>query len=145
MSVNWDDFTPVNPPAQGGVNWDDFTPIEPKKRVPVPDATVGSVAQDIAAGALQIGPTAVKGVADIARLATGDRVGKDTSEALERGMGSIRDMVGSDRAAAQRANFQADMADDDVGIGETLARNKGALAMYTGSFAAAGIARCSGL
>lgn len=128
MSVNWDDFTPVNPPAQGGVNWDDFTPIEPKKRVAVPDATVGSVAQDIAAGALQIGPTAVKGVADIARLATGDRVGKDTSEALERGMGAIRDMVGSDRAAAQRANFQADMADDDVGIGETLARNKGALA-----------------
>lgn len=128
MSVNWDDFTPVNPPAQGGVNWDDFTPIEPKKRVPVPDMSVGSIAQDIAAGALQIGPTAVKGVADIARLATGDRVGKDTSEALERGMGSIRDMVGSERAAAQRANFQADMADDDVGIGETLARNKGALA-----------------
>lgn len=128
MSVNWDDFTPVNPPAQGGVNWDDFTPIEPKKRVPVPDMSVGSIAQDIASGALQIGPTAVKGVADIARLATGDRVGKDTSEALERGMGAIRDMVGSDRAAAQRANFQADMADDDVGIGETLARNKGALA-----------------
>lgn len=128
MSVNWDDFTPVNPPAQGGVNWDDFTPIEPKKRVPVPDMSVGSIAQDIASGALQIGPTAVKGAANIARLATGDRVGKDTSEAMERGMGAIRDIVGSDRAAAQRANFQADMADDDVGIGETLARNKGALA-----------------
>lgn len=130
----FDQFDEVNPfdqfdqAAQGGVNWDDFTPIEPKKRVPVPDMSVGSIAQDIASGALQIGPTAFKGAANIARLITGDRVGKDTSEAMERGMGSIRDMVGSDRAAAQRANFQADMADDDVGIGETLARNKGALA-----------------
>jgi len=37
MSVNWDDFTPVNPPAQGGVNWDDFTPIEAKKKRGVTD------------------------------------------------------------------------------------------------------------
>jgi hypothetical protein len=99
----------------------------PKHRE-VPDATVGSVARDIAAGALQIGPTAIKGVADIARLATGDRVGKDTSEYLERGMDAIRETVGSERAAAQRENFQRDMADDEVGIGEALMRNKGALA-----------------
>lgn len=105
-----------------------ITPEPKDTRKAVPKATIGSVAQDIASGVLQIGPTAVKGVADIARLATGDRVGTDTSAAMDRGMASIRDSVGSDRAAAQRANFQADMADDEVGIGETLARNKGALA-----------------
>lgn len=105
-----------------------ITPEPKSDRKAVPNATIGSVAQDIASGVLQIGPTAVKGVADIARLATGDSVGADTSAAMDRGMESIRDTVGSDRAAAQRANFQADMADDEVGIGETLARNKGALA-----------------
>jgi len=105
-----------------------ITPEPAAKRRTVPGITAGGVARDIAAGVLQIGPTAVKGVADIARLATGDAVGKDTSDALERGMASIRDTVGSERAAAQRENFQRDMADDDVGIGEALMRNKGALA-----------------
>ena len=124
-----DDFLSGKLTPQVPSSIDDFLGIKPKKqRRDVADMTVGSVAQDIAAGVLQIGPTAVKGVADIARLATGDRVGTDTSEAMERGMESIRNTVGSDRAAAQRENFQADMADDEVGIGETLARNKGALA-----------------
>jgi len=98
---------------------------EPEK---TPEMTTGSVLRDVAAGALQIGPTALKGVADIARLATGDRVGKDTSEAMERGMGAIRKTVGSERAQAQRAKFQADMANDNVSIGDALLNNKGAIA-----------------
>lgn len=116
---NWWESSPLVEPPEG---------VAVAKRRTVPGATVGSVARDIAAGALQIGPTAVKGVADIARLVTGDAVGKDTSDAMERGMASIRETVGSERAAAQRENFQRDMADDDVGIGEALMRNKGALA-----------------
>ena len=103
-------------------------PAPKKKRRDVPDMTVGSVAQDIASGVLQIVPTAVKGVADIARMATGDSVGTDTSNRMERDMETIRKDYGSDRAAAQRENFQADMTDDSVGIGEALGRNKGALA-----------------
>lgn len=124
-----DDFLSGKTPASEPQTIDDFLGLSvKKKRVDVPEATAGSFARDIASGALQIGPTVVKGVADIARMATGDAIGKDTSEAMDRGMASIRDIVGSERAAAQRANFQADMADDDVGIGETLMRNKGALA-----------------
>lgn len=124
-----DDFLSGKTPAAQPQSIDDFLGLTTqKKRSDVPDATAGSAARDIASGALQIGPTVVKGVADIARMATGDAIGKDTSEAMDRGMASIRDIVGSERAAAQRANFQADMADDDVGIGETLMRNKGALA-----------------
>lgn len=133
---NWWESSPlVDGQKSEDENWWESSPlVEPPeavavaKRRTVPGATVGSVARDIAAGVLQIGPTAVKGVADIARLATGDAVGRDTSDALERGMASIRDTVGSERAAAQRENFQRDMADDDVGIGEALLRNKGALA-----------------
>lgn len=133
---NWWESSPlVDGQKSDDENWWESSPLveSPEavavaKRRTVPGPTVGSVARDFAAGALQIGPTAVKGVADIARLATGDAVGKDTSDALERGMASIRDTVGSERAAAQRENFQRDMADDDVGIGEALMRNKGALA-----------------
>lgn len=97
-------------------------------REAVPDMSAGSVAQDALSGALQIGPVAVKGVADLARLTTGDRVGKDTSDYLERGMQSIRDTVGSERAAVQRRNFDRDMADPNVSIGQVLSENKGALA-----------------
>lgn len=127
MSVNWDDFTPVNPPAQGGVNWDDFTPIEPKKRVPVPDMSVGSIAQDIASGALQIGllPSRVWPTLRGSLLATvwARTPLKPWSAAWAQ---SATWWVLT--APPPSANFQADMADDDVGIGETLARNKGALA-----------------
>lgn len=129
----YEDFTgKLDAPAGGYIEFDGVldepeAAVVPKRRE-VPDATVGSVARDIASGALQIGPTAVKGMADIARLATGDRVGKDTSEAMERGMAAIRDTVGSERAAAQRENFQRDMVDDEVSIGQALMRNKGALA-----------------
>ncbi|CAN7347060.1 hypothetical protein LJR074_001986 [Acidovorax sp. LjRoot74] len=94
----------------------------------IPELSVGSVARDIASGVLQIGPTAVKGAADIARLATGDRVGTSLSQAMEGGMHSIQDAVGSERAAVQRANFARDMADDNVSIGDALLNNKGALA-----------------
>lgn len=133
---NWWESSPlVDGQKSEDENWWESSPlVEPPeavavaKRRTVPGATVGSVARDIAAGALQIGPTAVKGVTDIARLVTGDAVGKETSDAMERGMASIRDTVGSERAAAQRENFQRDMADNDVGIGEALMRNKGALA-----------------
>jgi hypothetical protein len=93
-----------------------------------PDATFGSVARDFASGLLQIGPSAVKGAADLARLATGDAIGKDTSDAMESGMGAIRSVVGSERAAIQRKNFEADMANDDVGVLDALSRNKAALA-----------------
>lgn len=99
-----------------------------KQREAVPEMSAKSVAQDALSGALQIGPTVVKGVADLARLATGDRVGKDTSDAMETGIKSIQDEIGSDRAAAQRRNFERDMQDDSVGVWDTLANNKGALA-----------------
>lgn len=97
-------------------------------RAAVPDMTFGGVAQDVASGLLQVGPTAVKGVGEVIRLATGDRLGKGVTDFAERGIQATQDMVGSERAAAQRKNFAADMADDSVGLGTALANNKGALA-----------------
>lgn len=96
-------------------------------RTAVPDMTVGSVAQDIGSGLLQVGPTAVKGVGELVRLATGDRLGQGITDFAERGIQATQDIVGSGRAAAQRQNLAADMADDSVSLGQAIASNKGAL------------------
>lgn len=96
-------------------------------RKEVPGMTLGSVLQDVASGALQIGPNAIKGAADLARLATGDYLGKDLSDSMEGGMAAIRSTVGSDRAAAQRENFNRDWADPNVSAVDALTNNKGAV------------------
>ncbi|MEY3774965.1 MAG: hypothetical protein RLZZ129_1745, partial [Verrucomicrobiota bacterium] len=85
MSVNWDDFTPVNPPPNNSVNWDNFTPVDtPKRRrqedEPAPGRTVGDVLKDAGVTALKgaVGlPQAVVGLADIVTLG---RVGKKLEE-----------------------------------------------------------------
>lgn len=96
--------------------------------VNVPPMSLGSVLQDTASGALQIGPTAVKGVGDLARLATGDTVGKGISDFAEGGIKSIQDVVGSDRATKQRQRFGQDMQDPALNAADVMVGNPGALA-----------------
>ena len=99
----------------------------PVQREAVPDMTVGSVAQDALASVLKVGPTAVKGVGELASLATGGRVGQEFAKNMQERMNTIDQMVGSERGAAQKRNFQRDMADDRVSIGDALLNNKGAM------------------
>ncbi|WP_204249976.1 hypothetical protein [Rhodoferax koreensis] len=94
----------------------------------IPAVTAGGAARDAVAGALQIGPTAVKGVGDLARLATGDRFGKGISDFAEAGNKAIQEVVGSDRAAAQRTRFEQDMADPALNPADVIVGNPGALA-----------------
>ena len=61
----------------------------------IPGMTPGSVARDAAAGVMQIVPTALKGVGDLARLATGDTVGKGLSEFAEETNKAVQQRVGS--------------------------------------------------
>lgn len=93
----------------------------------VPPISLKSAAQDVASGALQIGPTVVKGVGDITRLATGDRVGKGLSDFADRGTKAIQEVVGSDRATAQRTRFHQDMQDPALNAADIVAGNPGAL------------------
>ena len=93
----------------------------------IPAMSPGSLAQDVASGVLQIAPTVVKGVGDVARLATGDRVGKGLSEFAERGIGAIQDVVGSERGAAQRKMFSQDMQDPALNAADVVFGNPGAL------------------
>lgn len=72
--------------------------------------------RDIAAAALKIGPTFVKGVADLGSLATGDRLGVTTSNAMQKGMNSIDQVIGSDALNAQKANISQALQDPNVGI-----------------------------
>lgn len=72
--------------------------------------------RDITSALLKIGPTAVKGVADLARLATGDRIGVDTSNAMKRGMESFDQVIASDAMRAQQANVNQALKDQNVSI-----------------------------
>jgi hypothetical protein len=72
--------------------------------------------RDITSALLKIGPTAVKGVADIGRLVTGDRIGVDTSNAMKRGMESFDELIASDAMRAQKANVNQALQDKNVGI-----------------------------
>jgi hypothetical protein len=94
----------------------------------IPPMTPASLAQDAAAGALQIGPTVVKGVGDLVRLGTLDNAGKGITDFAERGNKAIQQVVGSDRAAAQRTRFEQDMQDPALNAGEVIVGNPGALA-----------------
>lgn len=94
----------------------------------IPGMTPASLAQDAASGALQIGPTVVKGVGDIARLATGDRIGKGLTDFAERGNKAIQEVVGSERGAMQRKQFEQDMQDPALNAADVIVGNPGALA-----------------
>jgi hypothetical protein len=74
--------------------------------------------RDVAAMALKIGPTAVKGAADLGRLVSADRIGVDTSNAMKRGMEAIDQVIGSDALQAQKANVNQALQDPNVSIGQ---------------------------
>lgn len=86
------------------------------KTKPQPTASWTDNLRDITSALLKIGPTAVKGVADIGRLVTGDRIGVDTSNAMKRGMESFDDLIASDAMRAQKANVNQALQDKNVGI-----------------------------
>ena len=94
----------------------------------LPPATPGSMARDALAGGLQIGPTVVKGVGDITRLATGDLAGKSISEFADRGNKAIQEVVGSERSNQQRRRFEQDRADPEMNAADLVVGNPGAMA-----------------
>lgn len=129
-------YSPLTSNAQGAIRLDAVGGMDVKRtRSPgrvldadIPPITHGSAARDVAAGALQIGPTAVKGVGDVLRLATGDTVGKGVSEFAERGNRAIQEVVGSERSGLQRRRFEQDMADPALNAADVIVGNPGALA-----------------
>ncbi len=94
----------------------------------IPAMSLGSVAQDTLSGALQIIPTAAKGVGEVVRLATGDYLGKGLTDYAQRSIDAARWAAESDRGAAQRKKFQQDMQDPQVNAAQVLVGNPGALA-----------------
>ena len=81
----------------------------------------GNTAENVrntAASALKIGPTALKGAADIVQLATADRFGKSTSQDMQEGMKFIDRVVGTDAFNEQIAGFQQMMADKNSAAGD---------------------------
>jgi DNA-binding transcriptional MerR regulator len=121
-------FDPASATPESSFDPTTAEPDAAPNRKDVPDMGLGSVAKDIGSGVLQIAPTAIKGVADIGRLVTGDRIGTDLSSRMDADIKTIQNQYGSERSQAQRDNFNLDMADDSVSMLETMGRNKGAIA-----------------
>lgn len=83
---------------------------------PAPEGSWTDNIRDPIAAVLKIGPTAVKGVADLARLVTADSIGVDTSNAMKRGMQSIDEVIGSERLRAQKNAINQALEDQNVGL-----------------------------
>lgn len=93
----------------------------------IPDATLKSIGQDVWAGVGQIIPTALKGVGDLTRMATGDRFGKGLSDFAESENKSLQERFQSERGKLQSQRFAQDMQDPAIGPADLIFGNKGAL------------------
>lgn len=74
--------------------------------------------RDVAAATLKIGPTLVKGVADVGNMVTGDTVDLGVSKTMQKGMKAIDEVVGSDALNAQKANISQALQDPNVKLAE---------------------------
>jgi hypothetical protein len=72
--------------------------------------------RNAAASTLKIGPTALKGVFDIAQLATGGKVGAAGSASMAEGMKAIDDAIADPTLGEQGKAFQALMADPNADL-----------------------------
>ena len=114
MAGLFDDLPDGNQNSGDGL-FDDIATTKPLKPARATGAWTDNL-RDPAAGFLKIGPTAIKGVADIARLLTGDRIGVDTSTAMKEGMTSIDEVVGSDRLRQSKQAISEALRSPDVGL-----------------------------
>lgn len=89
-------------------------PAEPEK-TPLQQVLkfYGGIGRDLGAAGLQIGPTAVQSVANLACMVTGDRVGKGLWETMETGKKAIQEQIGTPMLNEQRKAFEQDMANPD--------------------------------
>lgn len=81
----------------------------------------GKNLQNFAASSLKIGPTVIKGVADIGRMMTGDTVGVDTSKYMAEGMKAIDETIAHASLTEQNKEFGALMADPNADVGDLFA------------------------
>lgn len=79
------------------------------------------IGRNLTSSVLKIGPTALKGIADIGRLVSGDTVGKDTSDLMERGMKAIDEVIASKKFNEQNAGFRKVMQDPNKHVGDMFA------------------------
>jgi hypothetical protein len=72
--------------------------------------------RNVTAGVLKIGPSALKGVFDIAQLATGGKVGTAGSASMAEGMKAIDEAIADPTLGQQGQEFQALMADPNADL-----------------------------
>lgn len=77
-------------------------------------------AQNLGVSALKVGPTAVKGLAELGSMVTGDAVDLGVAESMEEGMQAIDEVLGTDKFNQQQKAFATLIADDTKDIGDLL-------------------------
>ena len=96
----------------------------PKKEAAQQPPEEGTSLTDFAsatvAGMGKIIPTTVKGLADIASMATQGEYGKDTSQAMTDLMGSVEDYYHTENVAKQNAKFNEIWTDKEQGWGDAI-------------------------
>lgn len=127
--MDWSQFKPDKPTAPDpGGEWANFVPDNPGFRE---SRGLTDYLRDAAAATLKIGPTAAKGIGDIAQLATAGLVGGGLSGAMQQGMQSIDEVVGSPILRAEKAAVSDAINDPSQGVTDVIAalfRNPGAAA-----------------
>lgn len=129
QKVNADGFEPVDPAEFSKVDPDGFVPLSEEENKDIREnytnRSWGRIAadtgRDLLASGLKIGPTALKGAADVANMLTGDTVDLGISKSMEGGMKAIDNVVGSKKFNAQQQQFANVMQDDDKGVGDMFA------------------------
>ena len=90
----------------------------PKKEAVEQPTSFLDAAQNLGVSALKIGPTAVKGLAELGSMVTGDAIDLGVGKSMEEGMQAIDEVLGTDKFNAQQKAFAQLLADDTKSVGD---------------------------
>lgn len=85
------------------------------------ETSFGDVGRNLLASAFKIGPTAVKGLAELGSMVTGDAIDFGVAERMQKGMRAIDEVIGSEKFNAQQKAFAQIIADDTKSVGDMMA------------------------
>ena len=97
-----------------------FYPLEPTPSLEQ-ETSYADIGRNLLASALKIGPTAVKGLAELGSMATGDKFDFGVAKRMQEGMQAIDEVIGSEKFNAQQKAFAQIIADDTKSVGDMIA------------------------
>lgn len=97
-----------------------FYPLEPTSPLEQ-DTSVTDVGRNLLASVSKIVPTAVKGLAELGSMVTGDAIDFGVAKSMQERMQAIDEVIGSEKFNAQQKAFAQILADDSKSVGDMIA------------------------